>query len=298
MNGNVKMTLRDEIKRKDKVFQIISVHNALAARIANEYQFDWVSVGGYNVSGSSLALPDVGLLTLSEMAEAVRRIAAVTESPLLADGDDGYGNYLNVMRLVREMERAGANGIHMEDQVFPKKCGHMEGKRVVPQKDFVAKIRAFVDTRKSEDFLLFARTDAIATGGFNEAVDRGNAYLEAGADVIFVEAPTSMEQVEQLPKLVKGPLLYNWVYKGKSPLVPREELLKLGYRFFLQADVLYAVSFALRHYFSELKTTGTYGSAAERMLSFDAFNELIGLDAIIEAENKYEPGRDGGKTGR
>lgn len=283
------MKLRDEIKRKDKVFQIISVHNPLAAKIANEFKFDWLSVGGYNVSGSSLALPDVGLLTLSEMVEAVRRVAAVSESPLIADGDDGYGNYLNVMRLVREMERAGANAIHMEDQVFPKKCGHMEGKRVVPQKDFIAKIHAFVDTRKSEDFLLFARTDAIATGGFNEAVDRGNAYLEAGADVIFVEAPTSMDQVEKLPRLIDGPLLYNWVYKGKSPLVPREELLKLGYRFFLQADVLYAVSFALRHYFSELKSTGTYGSAAERMLSFDEFNELIGLDAIIEAEARYEP---------
>lgn len=287
------MRLRDEIQRKDKVFQIISVHNPLAAKIANEFEFDWISVGGYNVSGSSLALPDVGLLTLSEMVDAVRRVAAVTESPLIADGDDGYGNYLNVMRLVREMERAGANAIHMEDQVFPKKCGHMEGKRVVPQRDFIAKIHAFVDTRKSDDFLLFARTDAIATGGFNEAVDRGNAYLEAGADVIFVEAPTSMEQVEKLPKLIDGPLLYNWVYKGKSPLVPREELLKLGYRFFLQADVLYAVSFALRHYFSELKSTGTYGSAAERMLSFDQFNELIGLDEIVQAERRYEPKLDG-----
>lgn len=287
------MRLRDEIQRKDKVFQIISVHNPLAAKIANEFEFDWISVGGYNVSGSSLALPDVGLLTLSEMVDAVRRVAAVTESPLIADGDDGYGNYLNVMRLVREMERAGANAIHMEDQVFPKKCGHMEGKRVVPQRDFIAKIHAFVDTRKSDDFLLFARTDAIATGGFNEAVDRGNAYLEAGADVIFVEAPTSMEQVEKLPKLIDGPLLYNWVYKGKSPLVPREELLKLGYRFFLQADVLYAVSFALRHYFSELKSTGTYGSAAERMLSFDQFNELIGLDEIAQAERRYEPKLDG-----
>jgi 2-methylisocitrate lyase-like PEP mutase family enzyme len=193
------------------------------------------------------------------------------------------------MRLVREMERAGASAIHIEDQVFPKKCGHMEGKRIVPQADFISKIRAFVDTRKSENFLLFARTDAIAVGGFNEAVDRGNAYLEAGADVIFVEAPTTMEQVEQLPKLIDGALLYNWVYKGKSPLVPREDLLRLGYRFFLQADILYAVSFALRHYFSELKTTGTYGTCADRMISFDEFNELIGLPSILAAEERYEP---------
>jgi 2-methylisocitrate lyase-like PEP mutase family enzyme len=191
--------------------------------------------------------------------------------------------------MVREMEKAGANAIHMEDQVLPKKCGHMEGKRIVPVADFVAKIRAFVDTRKSEDFLLFARTDSLAVGGFDEAVDRANAYLEAGADVIFFEAPTTMEQVERLPRLIPGPLLYNWVWKGKSPLVPREELLRLGYRFYLQADVLYAVSWALRHYYSELKATGTYGAAAERMISFDEFNALIGLDEILAAERRYEP---------
>jgi methylisocitrate lyase len=283
------MGIRNDLARNDRIFQIISVHNCLAATIANAFKFDWLAVGGYNISGSALGLPDVGLLTMTEIVEAVRRIAAIAEAPILADGDDGYGNYLNVIRLVREMEKAGASGIHVEDQAFPKKCGHMEGKRIVPQAEFVSKIRAFVDTRKSEDFLLFARTDAIAVGGFNEAVDRGNAYREAGADVIFVEAPTSMEQVEQLPKLIDGPLLYNWVYQGKSPLVPREELLRLGYRFLLQADVLYAVSFALRHYFSELKTTGSYGTCTERMISFDEFNALIGLDAIIDAENKYEP---------
>ena len=140
------------------------------------------------------------------------------------------------------MQHAGASAIHIEDQVLPKKCGHMEGKRIVPQAQFISKIKAFVDTRTTEDFLLFARTDAIAVGGFDEAVDRANAYREAGADVIFVEAPTSMEQVERLPRLIDAPLLYNWVFKGKSPLVPRDELLRLGYRFLLQADVLYAVA--------------------------------------------------------
>lgn len=285
------MGLRQELARRDAVSQIVSVHNPLAAKIASEFEFEWISVGGYNTSGSLLGIPDVGLLTLMEQVEMVRKVAAVTDTPILADGDDGYGNYLNVMRLVREMETAGASAIHLEDQVFPKKCGHMEGKRVVPVADFVAKVKAFVDTRTSTDFLLFARTDAIAVGGFQDAVDRANAYLEAGADVIFVEAPTTMEQVERLPKLIPGPLLYNWVWKGKSPLVPRERLLELGYRFYLQADVLYAVSYALRHYYGELKRTGTYGSAAERMISFDEFNTLIGLDAIAAAEAKYEPRR-------
>jgi 2-methylisocitrate lyase-like PEP mutase family enzyme len=283
------MGLKADLARTDTVSQIVSVHNALAAKIANEFAFDWLSVGGYNISGSAFGMPDVGLLTMTEQVEAVRRIANVAEAPIIADGDDGYGNYLNVMRLVREMQQAGASAIHIEDQVLPKKCGHMEGKRIVPQADFIAKIHAFVDTRTSEDFLLFARTDAIAVGGFDEAVDRANAYREAGADVIFVEAPTSIEQVERLPQLVDAPLLYNWVFRGKSPLVPRNDLLRLGYRFLLQADILYAVTHALRGYFSELKTTSSYGAWEERMISFDEFNELIGLQAIVDAEALYEP---------
>jgi 2-methylisocitrate lyase-like PEP mutase family enzyme len=233
-------------------------------------------------------MPDVGLLTLTENLDAVRRIVGATRRPVLVDGDDGYGNYLNVMRLVTEVEKTGAAGIHMEDQVFPKKCGHMENKRIVPAEAFEAKIKAFVDTRKSENFLLFARTDAIATHGFDEAVERGNRYLEAGADVIFIEAPTSLEQAAEIPRLVDGPVMYNWVFGGKSPLIPKEELSAMGYRYYLQADVLYAVSHALRLYFSELKKTGTYGAAAERMITFDQFNEIVGLGRIVEAERRYD----------
>ena len=277
-------TLRDQVLAQ----QIIGVYDALSARIADRYGFDWLHVGGYNISGSQHAMPDVGLLTLTENLDAVRKIVACTSRPVLVDGDDGYGNYLNVMRLVREVERTGASGIHLEDQVLPKKCGHMEGKRVVSPEDFVAKIKAFVDTRKSSKFLLFARTDAIAVNGFDDAIDRGNRYLEAGADVIFVEAPTSSAQAAAIPRLIKGPVMYNWVFAGRSPLIPREELTKLGYSYFLQADVLYAVSHALMSYFDELKSSGSYGSAASRMISFDQFNELVGLDAIKAAEAKYE----------
>jgi 2,3-dimethylmalate lyase len=285
------MGLKAELARGERISQIVGVHDPLAARIANALAFDWLHVGGYNISAATHGMPDVGLLTMTENVEVVRRIAEIVEAPLLADGDDGYGNYLNVIRLVREMERAGASGVHLEDQVLPKRCGHMEGKRIVPQAEFVAKIKAFVDTRRSEDFLLFARTDALAVGGFHEAVDRANTYLEAGADVIFVEAPVTIEQVERLPQLIPGPLLYNWVWQGKSPLVPLEELHRLGYRFVLQADGLAAVAHTLRHFYTELKATGSYGAASERMLSFDDFNELVGLDAIVEAERRYEPGR-------
>lgn len=281
--------MNDEHKKPDaKVQQIIGVYDGLSARLADAQGFDWLHVGGYNISGSAFGMPDVGLLTLTENLDAVRRIVGCTSRPVLVDGDDGYGNYLNVMRLVREVERTGAAGIHLEDQVFPKKCGHMENKRIVPAEAFIAKIKAFVDTRRSERFLLFARTDAIATDGFDAAIERGNRYLEAGADVIFVEAPLTIEQAEVIPKEIDGPVLYNWVFRGKSPLIPRETLAELGYAYFLQADVLYAVAHALQTYFSELRKTGTYGNAAERMISFDEFNALVGLGEIVKAERLYE----------
>lgn len=275
--------------RPARIEQIIGVHDALSARIADAYGFDWLHVGGYNLSGSKLGMPDVGLLTLAENVESVRRIVDCTSRPVLVDGDDGYGNYLNVMRLVREVERTGARGIHMEDQVLPKKCGHMEGKKIVPTEVFEAKIKAFVDTRKSQDFLLFARTDAIAVAGFDEAIERGNRYLEAGADVIFVEAPTSREQAAQIPKLIRGRVMYNWVFAGKSPLIPPAELAAMGYTHYLQADILYAVSHALHSYFKALKDTGTYGEAAQRMITFDEFNRLVGFEDIVRAEQRYEP---------
>ncbi|MBL8336294.1 MAG: isocitrate lyase/PEP mutase family protein [Rhodoferax sp.] len=273
---------------RPKIQQIIGVYDGLSARIADQFGFDWLHVGGYNISGSQFAMPDVGLLTLSENLDAVRKIVQCTSRPVMVDGDDGYGNYLNVMRLVREVERTGASAIHMEDQVLPKKCGHMAGKRTVPTETFVSKVKAFVDTRKSDKFLLFARTDAIATGGFEDAIDRGNRYLEAGADVIFVEAPVSLEQAEAIPKLIRGPVMYNWVYAGKSPLIHPDALARMGYTHYLQADVLYAVSHALQAYFGELRATGTYGTAAERMITFDQFNQLVGLDRIRAAEQRYE----------
>lgn len=274
--------------KRPKIQQIIGVYDGLSARIADQFGFDWLHVGGYNISGSQFAMPDVGLLTLSENLDAVRKIVQCTSRPVMVDGDDGYGNYLNVMRLVREVERTGASAIHMEDQVLPKKCGHMAGKRTVPTETFVSKVKAFVDTRKSDKFLLFARTDAIAVGGFDDAIERGNRYLEAGADVIFVEAPTTLEQAEAIPKLINGPVMYNWVFAGKSPLIHPNELTRMGYSHYLQADVLYAVSHALKSYFGQLSSTGTYGTAAERMITFDEFNQLVGLDRIKAAEKTYE----------
>lgn len=271
-----------------KIQQIVGIYDALSAKIAHRLGFDWLHVGGYNVSGAAFGMPDIGVVTQSEMVDVVWRITDSTDTPVLVDGDNGYGNYLNVMRLVREVERTGASGIHMEDQVMPKRCGHMEGKRVVRPSEFIGKIKAFVDTRKTEKFLLFARTDALAVKGFDDAIDRANLYLDAGADVIFVEAPVTIEQVEKIPKLVKGPVLYNWVLGGKSPLVHPKRLAEYGYNYWLQADVLYAVSKVLERYFRELKEKGTYGEMQRDMISFSEFNDIVGLQRVLELEAEYE----------
>ena len=197
---------------------------------------------------------------------------------------------MSVIRLVREVEATGAAGVHLEDQVLPKKCGHMQGKQVVSTEKFTAKIKAFVDTRKSQDFMLFARTDALAVQGMQQAIDRGNRYLEAGADVIFVEAPRSIEDAKTIAKGIPGPLLYNWVYGGLSPLLSLQELEALGYSYCLQADVLFCVAHALDRYFSELQRTGGYGNSATEMLTFDQFNELLKLSEFEDLDSQYGAG--------
>jgi len=272
---------------RNSVEQIVGVFDCLSARIASRFDFDWLHIGGYNLSATSLGYPDVGLLTLSENVDRVRRIIPHCEKRVLVDGDDGYGNHLNVIRLVREMQAAGASAIHLEDQVLPKKCGHMDGKRVIPAERFIDKIKAFVDTRNSPDFLLFARTDTLAVHGYDDAVERANLYAEAGADVIFVEALCDDDHIRRLPRDVPAPLLYNWVFGGRSPLLHPEELRKLGYSHMLQADVLYAVAPALQDYFGELKRTGTYGDMSSRMWSFDRFNEAVGYAETSAWDRAY-----------
>lgn len=276
--------------QRPEIEQVVGVFDCLSARIASTFDFDWLHIGGYNLSASAIGQPDVGLLTLTENVERVRAIVPHCRQRVLVDGDDGYGNHLTVIRLVREMERAGASAIHLEDQVFPKRCGHMDGKRVIDTERFVDKIKAFVDTRSSNGFLLVARTDALAVNGFEDAVERGARYLEAGADVVFVEALEEVGQIAALPGLIPGPLLYNWVLGGKSPLLSPAELADLGYRYLLQADVLYAVAPALRRYFGELRRTGTYGEVAAEMLPFEEFNALMGYEEVQELDRRFGNG--------
>ncbi|QHI99649.1 carboxyvinyl-carboxyphosphonate phosphorylmutase [Xylophilus rhododendri] len=273
----------------DAIVPLAGTYDALSARLAQRAGLPVAYVSGYCVSAALLGQPDVGYLTLPEIVGVARSITAQVDIPIICDGDDGYGNHLNTGRLVRELERVGVAGVQMEDQVSPKRCGHMRGKRVVPARDMVAKIRAAVDTRRDADFVVIARTDAIAVEGFEAAMERAHAYSEAGADVIFLEAPETLEQARAVPAAFAQPTVFNWAYGGRSPLPTTEEVKAMGYKFLLCPDTIFAVTRTLLEVYGEVARTGTYAAVTDRMSSFDEFNDLIGLAGVAELDRRYGP---------
>ena len=265
-------------------------YDALSARLIAQAGFPAVYMTGFGTAASVLGQPDVGLLTMSEMVSRAAALAAVVgDRPLIADADTGYGNPINVRRTVREYERAGVAAIHIEDQVWPKKCGHMEGKQVMPVDEMVQKIRAAADARQDPDFVIIARTDANAVYGLEDALRRGRAYREAGADVIFIEAPRSIEELHALAQAFPDvPLLYNWAESGKTPLLPLEEIHALGFKLVIfPVSMLFAATQALLDLLEALKQGQTSLAFAERMVTFSQFTDQIGLPEIQALERRY-----------
>lgn len=207
-----------------------SMYDCISARVMEEAGFEVLSLSGASLAGSLHGLPDLGFVSFNDMLDAGRRIAGCVQAPVIVDGDTGYGNALNVVRAVREFERAGVAGVHFEDQVFPKKCGHIAGKQVIPTEEFVEKIRAAAEARSDRDFVIIARTDAIAVHGIRDAIDRGNRCAEAGADVVFVEAPTTVDEIETIAREVAAPLLFNMATGGKTPPMSVAQLEALGFK--------------------------------------------------------------------
>src|SRR5256714_10439484 len=231
-------------------------YDALSARLIAQAGFPAVYMTGFGTAASVLGQPDVGLLTMSEMVSCAAALAAVIgDVPLIADADTGYGNPINVRRTIHEYERASVAGLHIEDQVWPKKCGHMEGKQVIPIDEMVQKIRAAVDARQDPDFVIIARTDANAVNGLEDALLRGQAYHEAGADVIFIEAPRSITELRAIKQTFPDvPLLYNWAESGKTPLLPLEEIHALGFKLVIfPVSMLFAATQALLYLLEALK---------------------------------------------
>ncbi|AWS00398.1 isocitrate lyase/PEP mutase family protein [Metallosphaera hakonensis] len=263
--------------------------NSLSARLIESTGFDAVYMTGFGTSASLLGYPDVGLLTMSEMVENARRIVNSVNLPVIADADTGYGNPINVIRTIQEYEKAGVAGIHIEDQVFPKKCGHISGKETVSLEDMVQKISAAKDA-KSRDFVLIARTDAIAVEGLESALERAKQYYRAGADMLFVEAPESVEQVETISKELRGiPLLFNWAEGGKTPPLDLETLKKFGFKVVIfPISTLLSATLAMRNVLEQIRKDGTPINVMDKLYPFRNFLEFIGLPEVQNLEKKYK----------
>jgi 2-methylisocitrate lyase-like PEP mutase family enzyme len=267
------------------------VYDALGARLVEEAGFSAAYMTGFGTAASRLGRPDVGLLTMTEMVDNARSIARATRLPVIADADTGYGNAINVVRTVQEFEQAGVAAIHLEDQVAPKRCGHLDGKAIVPIDEMLSKIRAAVAARTAPELVLIARTDAAATEGIDGALDRARRYRDAGADVLFVEAATSEADIERVAsELSDIPLLFNWVEGGKTPPVPYGRLRELGFAIviFPLTTLLTAVT-SMRRALAQIKSVGTPTELLNELPSFSAFTEFIGLEEIHALERQFTP---------
>ncbi len=282
------LSLRERLEDENEIIVLPGVFDALSARIAQQVGFDAMFQTGYGSSAALLGMPDFGFLNAGETLDNARRIIRAVNVPVLVDADTGYGNPLNVWRLVQDLESLGAAGIFLEDQVWPKRCGHMVGKDVVPKDDYLPKLKAAIEARKSKDFLIVARTDARAPMGLEEAIERGKAYRKAGADVIFVEAPRSIEELKRVANEIDAPLVANMIEDGVTPTMPAQELLKLGYRIAVfPLSALYSATYAMREVLTELKKTGETKQTRKMMVTFKDFNQFVDLDKYMDLEKRY-----------
>lgn len=288
MHNKTSASLREQLEDRNKIIVLPGVFDALSAKIAEHVGFEAMFQTGYGSSAALLGMPDFGLLNSGETVDNAMRIIRAVRAPVLVDADTGYGNPLNVWRLVRDLESLGAAGIFLEDQVWPKRCGHMVGKDVIPKNEYIPKLRAALEARRSKDFLIVARTDARAPIGLEEAIERGKAYRKTGADVIFVEAPRSVEELKKVANEIDAPLVANMIEDGVTPSLSADELLKIGYRMAVfPLSAIYSATFAMREVLTELKKTGTTKEARNIMVTFKDFNRFMDLDHYSDLEKRY-----------
>jgi methylisocitrate lyase len=281
-------SLKSLLDNKKEFLTLPGVFDALSARIAEKIGYPAIFQTGYGSAAALLGMPDFGLLNAGETIDNARRIIKSVSIPVIVDIDTGYGNPLNVRRMVQDLEDLGAGGIFLEDQVWPKRCGHMTGKDVIPTKEYLSKLRAATDARRSKEFVIVARTDARATLGLSEAIQRGIEYYRSGADVIFVEAPLTMKELREIPSKIDAPLVANMIEQGITPNLSAQELKKMGYKIAVfPLSGLYSATFALRYVFTELMQTGSTKRSQRRMVTFDDFNRLVGLSEYMGLAKKY-----------
>ena len=285
----MKQSLIKQLQDKNKIIVMPGVYDALSARIAEKIGFDVIFQSGYSVSAAILGMPDYGFLNAGETVEQARKIARAVSIPLIVDVDTGYGNPLTVWRLIRDLEIAGIAGVFLEDQVWPKRCGHMSGKQVVAMDDYIPKLKAAIEARRKKEFVIVARTDAIEPLGLDEAIRRGQEYRKAGADAVFIEAPRTAEELKNIAKSVNAPLVANMMEGGKTPLLSVEELRKIGFRLVVfPLSALFAATYAIREVFQTLKSKGITKSYINKMITFEEFNKLVDLPKYKQLEHRYK----------
>ena len=280
--------LSSMIKSK-KPLVIPGVYDAIGAKIAENVGFDAMFQTGYGTSATLFGMPDYGFIGATETVDNARRISNAISVPLIVDSDTGYGNALSVWKLVKELEAAGAAGIFLEDQKWPKRCGHMQGKDVISQEEYTEKLGAAIDARENKDFIIVARTDSRATEGLDKAIERGLENKKTGADAVFIEAPNSLGEMKRIGKEIKAPLVANMIEGGATPINSAETLSKIGFNIILYPlSVLFANTFATMNILKELKNTGTTSKYKQKVVNFDQFNNLVELDKFRKMETKYK----------
>jgi len=264
------------------------VYDTLSAKLVERAGFPMSFISGYSVAATAIGEPDLGLLTQTEIVERARRVCGSVSIPILVDADTGYGNPLNVIRTVKELIAAGAAGCFLEDQVWPKKCGHMRGKRVVDREEYVNKIRAAVEARGGRDFFIVARTDALAAVSLDEAIARVTAAREAGADASFVEAPESLQQMREVGRRAPKPIVANMIENGRTPVLSRAELTKMGFDLILYPLAgIFAAARALRDVYDKLRRDETTDGMYERLMTFKDFNDLVGVEEKYKTAERF-----------
>ncbi|RJQ26139.1 carboxyvinyl-carboxyphosphonate phosphorylmutase [Candidatus Parcubacteria bacterium] len=272
-----------------KPLVIPGVYDAIGAKIAQKVGFEAMFQTGYGTSATLFGMPDYGFIGSTETVENARRICRAVSVPVIVDSDTGYGNALSVWKLVNELQAAGAKGIFLEDQRWPKRCGHMAGKEVIEKEEYAEKLQAAIDAKKSKDFIIVARTDARATRGLDEAIERAKYYKKIGADAVFVEAPKSIDEMKKIGKSINAPLVANMIEGGATPISSARELHRMGFKIILYPlSVLYANTFASLQILRELRRSGTTTKLKKNVVSFDEFNEIVELPKFRKLELRYK----------
>ena len=289
MSLDKKKLLKEKISQRNEIIILPGVFDALSAKVAENAGFEAMFQTGYGSAASLLGMPDFGFLNAGENIENARRIIRSVNLPVIIDVDTGYGNPLTVWKIVNDLVAYGAAGIFLEDQIWPKRCGHMRGKDVIGVDEYIQKLRAAVTASENKNFVIVARTDARAPLGFDEAIERGRLYRKEGADVVFVEAPQSEDELREIPKKIDAPLLANMIENGVTPTFSADELKSMGYNMVVfPLSGLYGATYAMKKIFSQLKRTGSTKDCTNMMLNFNEFNDLVELSKFMKMEKKYQ----------